>query len=154
VNFEEESIECQTVSNKLKGTLESLDILQSKFSKLELKHIKTCSEFKSLKYDHDGLAKDFTQSKITIKTLKKEATELISELQKTAKKKNDIIEDLMKYKADKCSEERDLKIKQKKLNNNNREFVVGGGGSWGKNVVKFSSIELLVEFGGLTIIVE
>ena len=116
MNLEEEAIECETVSNKLKGTLESLDILQSNFSKLELKHIKTCSEFKSLKDDHDGLAKDFTQSKITIKTLKKEATELISEHQKTAKKKNDIIEDLMKYKADKCSEERDLKIKQKKLN--------------------------------------
>ena len=91
-------------------------ILQSKFSKLELKHIKTCSEFKSLKDDHDGLAKDFTQSKITIKTLKKEATELSSEHQKTAKKKNNIIEDLIKYKADKCSEERDLKIKQKNLN--------------------------------------
>ena len=39
-----------------------------------------------------------------------------SEHQKTAKKKNNIIEDLMKYKADKCSEERDLKIKQRKLN--------------------------------------
>ena len=39
-----------------------------------------------------------------------------SENQKTAKKKNDTIEDLMKYKTDKLIEERDLKIKQKKLN--------------------------------------
>ena len=100
----------------MKGTLESLDSVQSKFSNFEIKHIKTCSEFKSLKDDHDGLTKDFSQSKITIKTLKKEATELSNENQKSAKKKNDIIEDLMKYKADKYSEERDLKIKQKKLN--------------------------------------
>ena len=45
LSLEEEANECETLNSKLKDTLESLDCLQSKFIKLELKHIKTCSEF-------------------------------------------------------------------------------------------------------------
>jgi chromosome segregation ATPase len=80
-----------------------------------MKHMKTCSDLKSLKDDYNDLTKEFTQSKISVKTLKKEAKELSSEHQKIVKKKDDIIEDLMRYKSEKSSEEKDLKVKQKKL---------------------------------------
>ena len=81
-----------------------------------MKHMKTCSDLKSLKDDYNDLTKEFTQTKISVKTLKKEAKELSSEHQKIVKKKDDIIEDLMRYKSEKSSEEKDLKVKQKKLN--------------------------------------
>ena len=50
--------------------------------------------------------------------------ELSSEHQKTVKKKGDIIEDLMRYKAEKSSEEKDLKFKQKKLNKKLKQVKV------------------------------
>ena len=40
MNLKEEVIQCETLHNKLKDTLESLDSLHSKFGKLEMKPIK------------------------------------------------------------------------------------------------------------------
>ena len=71
MNLNEEVIQCETLHNKLKDTLESLDSLQNKFEKLEMKHMKTCSDLKSLKDDYNDLTKEFTQSNISVKTLKK-----------------------------------------------------------------------------------
>ena len=100
------------------------DSLHSKFGKLEMKHIKTCSDLRRLKDDYDDLTKEFIQSKISTKTLKKEAKELSSEHQKIVKEKDDTIEDLMRYKAERSSEEKDLKVKQKKLNKKLKQVEV------------------------------
>jgi chromosome segregation ATPase len=71
VNYEEEIAEFEAVLKKLKDTLERLNNVQTSFSNLELKHIKTCSENKCLKDEHEDLKKELTQSKVMIKTLKK-----------------------------------------------------------------------------------
>jgi myosin heavy subunit len=122
-NYDEEILESEALTNKLNDALERLDNLQNNFSKLESKHIKTCSELKSLKGEHDGLKQELTRSKIVIKTQEKETSESNKEHQKTVKKKDDTIENLTRYKTLKDSEEKELKIKERKLNKKLKQVV-------------------------------
>ena len=129
-NYEEELYECEALKIKLDETLEKLENLQSNFNEkevdleslkytkkqLEIKHEKTCSEQSRLKGEVGELTKELAQASVCIKTLKKEAKETHANHQKVVKRNNDTIENLNKYKSQKLSEEKDLKIKEKKLN--------------------------------------
>ena len=129
-NYEEETSESETLKYELNETLARLDNLQGKFVRVELaldklkdvkkqletKHEKTCVELKDIKSEVDDLVKELAQSSVVIKTMKKEMKESDTQHQKAARKKDSIIEDLLRYKSLKESEEKDLKVREKKLN--------------------------------------
>ena len=129
-NYEEELYEYEALKFNLGETLEKLDNLQSNFDEkevhlkslnctkkqLEVKHEKSCSELSRLKDEVGELSKDLNQARLCIKTLKKEAKESNSNHQKVVKRNEDTIENLKEYKSQKMSEEKDFKLKEKKLN--------------------------------------
>ena len=62
-NYDEEQVESEALTNKLKDTLGKLEKLHNNFSKLEIKlEIRTCSEHKSLIDKHDDIKKELAQS--------------------------------------------------------------------------------------------
>ena len=130
MKYEEEVLESETLQQKLKETLNKLDNLHNLFdindasyenlknskNQLEKKHEKTCSELCNVKDEVENVKKDLVQSRITIKTLRKEAKEADSKHLKVVKKNEDTIDTLQRYKVQKQSEERDFKLKERKLN--------------------------------------
>ena len=82
---------------------------------LQIKHEKTCAENKSLKNDNENLKKDLNQSSVALKSAKKEIKDQTHKHEKKIDAFEDKMKDLLEYKSIKASEEKDLKIKLKKV---------------------------------------
>ena len=129
-NFQEDALESEAskvdlenaqhkianIDRKLSMTESSLNSLELIKLQLERKHEKTCSELKSSKSESEELKKEILKMNVAFKSLKKETQELKSEQVKILKSKDDTIEDLLSYKMQKSSEEKELKKKEKKIN--------------------------------------
>ena len=129
MNYKEEAFESEAAKSRLNEALTRLDNLQTNFdqnvtcienlkhakNQIEMKHVKTCNEVKKYKDDVEDLKTELSQASVMIKTLKKEAKEADIKHHKILKKNDDTIDDLKRYKTLKQSEERDFKLKEKKL---------------------------------------
>ena len=71
---------------------------------------------KVLKSENIDIKKELAKSDLKIKTMKKEAEESVTQHNKILKKKDETIENLQHFKTLKNSEERELQIKEKKIN--------------------------------------
>ena len=128
--YEDETLESEDLKNQLLCANNALNNLNENYSKLEedleslksskrmteKKHEQSNIELKALKVENNDMKKELNKYDFKIKTMKKEAKEIDSQYQKELKKKDDTIDNLRNFKTVKDAEERELKLKQKKLN--------------------------------------
>ena len=105
-NLEEAKVDVET---------KKIETLKADKRALEIKHEKLCAENKVLKNEKDDLNKELNVAKVALKTTRKEAKDNLQQFKKENKSLEEKIRNLLDFKNAKLSEERDLKIKMKKV---------------------------------------
>ena len=82
---------------------------------LENKHVKACSEIKVLKNEREEHVKEINRLKVTLKSARKETKDGLKQFEKEIHDKENKIKDLQNYRTYKTMEEKDLKVKTKKV---------------------------------------
>ena len=104
------------VQEKFGFEAEKLKALLSDKNALESRHVTTCSELKLSKSKNEELVKELKTSSVVVKNAKKDLKEESSRHEKVVFKYVEEIKALKEFKIRKCSEEKEQKRKQKKLN--------------------------------------
>ena len=96
------------IARKIKPVIEEKRSLQSK-------HEKICAEYKALRVEKEELCKEISHFKVALKTSRKETKDVVKNYEKKISDFEIELKDLVDYKISKTSEEKDLKIKVKRV---------------------------------------
>ena len=109
--------------NRLNNVQDKFESLETKYQKLktekellEKRHEKNCAEFRISKSESEDLSKELNSLSVALKSAKKQLKDETFKHEKIVSKHVAKIQDLEEFRLEKCSEEKEFKKKQKKLN--------------------------------------